>query len=131
MDILNKNYIILINQIIVSGSNFLTSILILRFLGIENFGVYSFLWLFLLFFNSIQLAYIISPLLTNAPKQKAKNLNFFYGHVFIQQFFFTLTIFIFSFCFSISNAFSSSCLFLSLPISAIEPVPANNLLGIC
>lgn len=99
MEILNKNYIILINQIIVSGSNFLTSILILRFLGIENFGVYSFLWLFLLFFNSIQLAYIISPLLTNAPKQKAINLNFFYGHVFIQQFFFTLVIFIFSFCF--------------------------------
>ena len=93
-----KYNFVFLDQAIVSGSNFLISILILRFLGIENFGVYSILWLLLLFFNSVQLAYVISPLLTNAPKQKIINLNLFYGNTFIQQLFFTFLIFILSFC---------------------------------
>ena len=85
------------NQIIVSGSNFLISILVLRFLGVKTFGIFSILWLLLLFFNSIQLAYIISPLLTNAPKQNSDNIKFFYGNALIQQFFFTSLVFILSF----------------------------------
>ena len=95
---ITNNHYVFFDQAIVSGSNFLISILILRFLGIENFGVYSILWLLLLFFNSVQLAYVISPLLTNAPKQKIINLNLFYGNTFIQQLFFTFLIFILSFC---------------------------------
>ena len=87
------------DQIIVSGSSFLISILVLRFLGIESFGIFSILWLMLLFFNSIQQAYIISPLLTNAPKQHLENLNFFYGSALIQQIIFMSIIFIISFCF--------------------------------
>ena len=62
---LNQSKLIFIDQAIVSGSNFLISILVLRFIGIENFGIFSFIWLLLLFINSVQLAYIISPLLTN------------------------------------------------------------------
>ena len=85
------------NQIIVSGSNFLITILVLRFLGVKTFGIFSILWLLLLFFNSIQLAYIISPLLTNAPKQNSDNVKFFYGNALIQQFFFTSLVFILSF----------------------------------
>lgn len=96
---LNQSNLIFIDQAIVSGSNFLISILILRFIGIESFGIFSFIWLLLLFINSVQLAYVISPLLTNAPKQKKTEINLFYGHSFIQQFFFTLLAFIFSFYF--------------------------------
>jgi len=87
------------DQIIVSGSSFLISILVLRFLGIESFGIFSILWLLLLFFYSVQQAYIISPLLTNAPKQSLENLNFFYGSALIQQIIFMFIIFIISFCF--------------------------------
>jgi len=96
---LNQSRLIFIDQFIVSGSNFLISILVLRFIGIENFGIFSFIWLLLLFINSVQLAYIISPLLTNAPKQNKSEINLFYGNSFIQQFFFTLLAFIFSFYF--------------------------------
>jgi O-antigen/teichoic acid export membrane protein len=93
---LNQSKLIFIDQSIVSGSNFLISILVLRFIGIESFGIFSFIWLLLNFINSVQLAYIISPLLTNAPKQKKSEINLFYGHTLIQQFFFTLLTFIFS-----------------------------------
>ena len=96
---LNQSKLIFIDQAIVSGSNFLISILVLRFIGVENFGIFSFIWLLLLFINSVQLAYIISPLLTNAPKQKTSEINLFYGNSFIQQFFFTILTFALSFLF--------------------------------
>ena len=81
------------DQIVVSASNFLLSIIILRFLGLEVFGIFSFYWLFLLLINGLQISYIISPMLTNAPKQKDSTVNYFYGGVFIQQLIFTLFIF--------------------------------------
>ena len=82
---INKKIITLFDQIIVSGSNFLISILILRYLGIEEFGIFSFFWLIILFIGSIQQSLIISPLFSNAPKYKLSNLNLFYGNIFIQQ----------------------------------------------
>ena len=83
----------LVDQAIISLSNFLLSILILRFLGIEIFGVFSFFWIFVQFMNSVQLSYIISPMLTNAPKQKNSNINYFYGGIFLQQLIFSSIIF--------------------------------------
>jgi O-antigen/teichoic acid export membrane protein len=87
-----KNYgNLLIDQAIVSAGNFILSIIILRFLGIEAFGLFSFLWLLLLLINSIQLSYIISPMLTNAPKQDNSKIDFFYGGVFLQQVVFSIS----------------------------------------
>ena len=34
------------DQVIVSAGNFLLTILILRYLGIKNFGLFSYLWFF-------------------------------------------------------------------------------------
>ena len=88
-----SHYFVFLDQIVVSASNFLLSIIILRFLGLEVFGIFSFYWLFLLLINGLQISYIISPMLTNAPKQKDSTVNYFYGGVFIQQLIFTLFIF--------------------------------------
>ncbi len=88
-----KETIIFIDQIIVSGSNFLLSIIILRYLGIKVFGLFSFLWLFVLLINSIQNSYIISPMLTNAPKQDMSKINYFYGGILCQQILFSFIIF--------------------------------------
>ena len=82
---INSKFITLFDQIVVSASNFFISILILRYLGIEEFGIFSFFWLIILFIGSIQQSLIISPLFSNAPKYKLSNLNLFYGNVFIQQ----------------------------------------------
>mgnify|MGYP006078985505 CR=1 FL=1 len=84
---------VFVDQAIVSSGNFIVTIIILRFLGIEIFGLFSFLWLFLLLINAVQISYIISPMLTNAPKQSTSNINFFYGGIFNQQLIFTTIIF--------------------------------------
>jgi len=84
---------VLVDQAIVSLCNFIVTIIILRFLGIEIFGLFSFLWLFLLLINGVQMSYIISPMLTNAPKKSPSSINSFYGGVFNQQLIFTTIIF--------------------------------------
>ena len=87
-------YFTFADQVIVSLCNFLISIIIIRLLGMEIFGQFSFLWLFLLLINSTQLSYIISPMLTNAPKQSDDYLKFFYGGIFFQQIIFSLSTFL-------------------------------------
>ena len=87
-------YFTLIDQIIISLCNFLVTIIILRLLGIEIFGQFSFLWLFLLLTNTVQLSYIISPMLSNAPKQSVDYLKFFYGGIFFHQIIFSLSTFL-------------------------------------
>lgn len=82
--------LVLFDQIIVSGSNFLLSIFILRFLGAEVFGVFTFLWLFILFFNSIQMSLIISPMMTNLVKYDQNQKNNFISGIFLQQIIFCL-----------------------------------------
>lgn len=88
----SNHYYIFVDQILVSASNFLLSIIILRFIGLEVFGIFSFYWLFLILIYGLQISYIISPMLTNAPKQNSSTVNYFYGGIFIQQLIFTLLI---------------------------------------
>ena len=46
-DFLKKNYLILSDQIIVSLGNFLLSIILIRYLGLEKFGIFSFFGFFI------------------------------------------------------------------------------------
>ena len=95
-----KTYnLILFDQSIVSLGNFLISILILRFLGIEQFGIFSFFWIFLLLINSLQLSFIVSPMLTNATKHNYDNRSYYYGGVFFQQILFSSIVFLSTFIF--------------------------------
>ena len=114
---------VLVDQAIVSMGNFILTVLILNFLGIKIFGLFSFLWLFLLLINSIQLSYIISPMITNAPKKDDSKVNLFYGGIFFQQLVFTITVscltyFVLKFFgnFISSFAISSYCLSFSIVI---------------
>jgi O-antigen/teichoic acid export membrane protein len=73
MHIISKNthqLMVLFDQALVSGVNFVMAILLARLLGIENFGLYAFGWMLVLFVSSIQLAFIVSPLFTLFPKHK-------------------------------------------------------------
>jgi O-antigen/teichoic acid export membrane protein len=62
--------LVLLDQALVSGVNFVVAILLARLLGIENFGLYAFGWMLVLFVSSVQLAFIVSPLFTLFPKHK-------------------------------------------------------------
>lgn len=86
----NKKILIFLDQILVSGSNFLLGILLARFLGIDSFGQFSLFWLIVLFFSSIQLAFIISPLLTLTPKKSKYIKNYYLTNMIYMQFIFSV-----------------------------------------
>ena len=57
----------LADQSVVSGANFVTGILLARFLGPEMFGLYVLLQAVLLYVNSFQGALIFQPMMSAAP----------------------------------------------------------------
>jgi O-antigen/teichoic acid export membrane protein len=89
--------LVLIDQGLVSGGNFISAILLARLLGIESFGWYAFGWMLVLFVSSIQLAFIVSPLFTLFPKHK-NQCHYLSGSHSIQLGF-SLATFIISFVF--------------------------------
>ena len=69
----------------VSGVNFLTGILLARYLGIEEFGRFTLAWMAVLFVNSIQHAMIVSPMMSIGPKQPEAETPAYFGAVVAQQ----------------------------------------------
>lgn len=70
----------LADQAVVSGSNFITGILLARFLGPESFGVFVLLQSIVLYFNSFQSALIFQPMMSAAPQmQDAQRDNYLHG----------------------------------------------------
>ncbi|WP_339670090.1 MATE family efflux transporter [Dasania marina] len=65
--------ITIFDQCMVSGVSFILNILLARALGVEGFGVFSLLWVVVLFVSSVQLALIIYPMLTLAPLQEDRS----------------------------------------------------------
>lgn len=62
----------LADQILVSGSNFLTGIVLARTLGIEAFGAYVVAQMYLLYANTFQASLVVSPMMTAVPAQHDK-----------------------------------------------------------
>ncbi|MFT7484956.1 MAG: O-antigen/teichoic acid export membrane protein [Candidatus Paceibacteria bacterium] len=62
----------LFDQAIVSGSNFLNTVILVRGLGLALFGEFSMLWLLVVFFVSVEQALLGQPLLTFVPKSEDK-----------------------------------------------------------
>jgi len=79
------------DQALVSGLNFATNILLARVLGFRQFGVFTLLWLTVLFVNSLQMAVIVSPMMSIGPKQEPHEAPHYFGAVLIQQLAFALS----------------------------------------
>jgi len=75
----------LADQAMVSGVNFLTGILLARYLGIEEFGRFTLIWLTVLFVNSIQHAIINSPMMSIGAKQPEAEAASYYGAIIVQM----------------------------------------------
>ncbi len=75
----------LADQAMVSGVNFFTGILFARYLGLEEYGKFTLVWMAVLFCNSFQQAGIIAPMMSIGPKQDAKDEPSYYGVIFVQQ----------------------------------------------
>jgi O-antigen/teichoic acid export membrane protein len=86
-----KNYdLVLLNQIINSGSSFLVSLFLVSFLGLEKFGLFTVLWIIFLLINTLQLSVIVSPMMTNSGLYASDLKAYYYGGAFVQQIFLTL-----------------------------------------
>jgi O-antigen/teichoic acid export membrane protein len=75
----------LADQTMVSGVNFLTGILLARHLGLRGFGVFTLAWMAVLFVNSLQMALVVSPMMSIGPKQGPDEAPAYYGAVLAQQ----------------------------------------------
>jgi O-antigen/teichoic acid export membrane protein len=70
----------LADQAVVSGSNFITGILLARFLGPESFGMFVLLQSIVLYFNSFQSALIFQPMMSAAPQMaELPRANYLHG----------------------------------------------------
>lgn len=76
----------LADQAMVSGTNFLIGILLVRHLGVEQYGTFVLLWMIVQFCNSIQNAVIVSPMLSIGPKISAGEQTYYYSAATILQF---------------------------------------------
>jgi O-antigen/teichoic acid export membrane protein len=80
----------LADQVVVSGTNFATAVLVARALGIAEFGIFSLTWMVVLFAQSIQIALIVSPMMSIGPKQSADEAPPYYSAVAVQQLLFSV-----------------------------------------
>jgi O-antigen/teichoic acid export membrane protein/peptidoglycan/xylan/chitin deacetylase (PgdA/CDA1 family) len=74
-----------VDQVLVSGSNFVAGILLARAFGIFEFGRFALAWMFVEFIGSLQAAAIIQPMLNIGPKQAEANRDRYYNAVLAQQ----------------------------------------------
>jgi O-antigen/teichoic acid export membrane protein len=75
----------LTDQAVVSGTNFLTSVMLARFMGLREFGVFALAWMSVLFVNSLQNALIVAPMMSIGPKQEEKDRPSYFGAVVFQE----------------------------------------------
>ena len=54
----------LTDQSVVSATNFLTNVMLARFMGLREFGVFALAWMSVLFVNSLQSALMIAPMMS-------------------------------------------------------------------
>ena len=80
----------LIDQALVSGANFITNVILARALGPRDFGVYALAWMAVLFTNSLQFAFVVSPMMSVGPKQEPAERPLYYGSVLVQEVIFAL-----------------------------------------
>ena len=75
----------LIDQALVSGVNFLTTILVARSLGVESFGRFALAWLIVQFAASVHASFIIWPMMSLGPKQRGEEASAYFAAVVAQH----------------------------------------------
>ena len=98
----------LADQALVSGVNFLTGLLLARYLGLEEFGRFTLAWIAVEFMNSLQHSMITAPMMSIGPKQPEQENSAYLGAVIVQQVCFALLTFLLLF-------FGASMMSVDLP----------------
>jgi O-antigen/teichoic acid export membrane protein len=74
-----------LDQVLVSGANFVGGILLARAFGMYEFGRFTLAWMFVEFIGSLQFAAIIQPMLNIGAKQAEADTEEYYQAVIAQQ----------------------------------------------
>ena len=80
-----KKGILFADQMMVSGTSFLLGILLVRALGLENYGIFALLWMVVLFALGINQALISKPMLSLAPKMSPADSSQYLNNILILQ----------------------------------------------
>jgi O-antigen/teichoic acid export membrane protein len=89
---------VLADQVMVSGLNFLTGVLLARFLGVEGYGQFVLLYSVLLYGHTLYVALIVSPMMSIAPQVNSdvERTNYLEGMITLQLLFsFLLSLIVF------------------------------------
>ena len=81
-----------LDQGIVSGSSLILSILLVAYLGIDGFGVYSLYWMAIMLISGFHQSLIVMPLYTLYAKME--DLEIYIGKLLIEQLLFSVISFI-------------------------------------
>ena len=73
------------DQALVSGANFITNLLLARCLGVSGFGVYAMCWTVVLLMSGLQMAVIVSPMMSVGPKQEPDEAPRYFGSMAIHE----------------------------------------------
>jgi O-antigen/teichoic acid export membrane protein len=87
----------LTDQAIVSATSFLTNLILVRFMGLREFGVFTLAWMSVQFVNSLQSALIVAPMMSIGPKQDEKDRPSYFGAVVVQELALVSSCFVFVF----------------------------------
>jgi O-antigen/teichoic acid export membrane protein len=75
----------LADQAMLSSVNFLTGILLARYLGVTEFGIFTLAWLIVELVQGIQYSLVIMPMISIGPKQSEHERLDYLGSVMVQQ----------------------------------------------
>lgn len=73
---ISENHLLLLDQGVISGVNFLNAILLAKFLGVGGFGVLAMCLISVQFLSSVQQSLIIKPLLSLFPEKQKQDVHF-------------------------------------------------------
>ncbi len=85
MDNRKKTHLALVDQGLISAVNFGTGLLLARFLGMAGYGEFVLTYGIILFVAGIQMAFVISPMMTSGPTRPEKEKAAYYRSIIIQQ----------------------------------------------
>lgn len=114
--------LVLLDQALVSAANFATTIVLVRWMGLESFGEFSLIWMLVLFAIGLQQACISQPLMTIGPKQTSEDEAAYYASAFWLELGFSAVLFVlcWSGCATIAAVLDHDVLRLAaLPISVL------------
>ncbi len=88
--IMSKTNLAFVDQAFVSGMNFVTGLVLARFLGLKGYGEFVLVYGVILFFSTVQVSLIVSPMMVKGPAVEESDRRRYFSAVAVSQFLFSV-----------------------------------------